>query len=259
MDTWIEKIENLDLSLFMAIKSQTSAGDKRSLVAVQRAIARKHKEYAFLEIGSYQGGTIQPFLLDMRCKRIYSIDLRPSQLPDDRSPGCLLSYRDNSRERMLQMLGEIGHGDMAKIECFDMDAADVDPRRIAVRPLVIFIDGEHTQTAVLSDFQFCQRIVHEQGAILFHDFSIIAPAVIHLCRQLKDRHSPFVPLKLEGDVFAIFFDSDLVRSDPYLAAWRKKHTRFWLGYRLKQGLKGILPSPALRLLRHLRDAFATRA
>jgi hypothetical protein len=48
MNDWTDRVEALDLSLFNAISSQTSEGDRRSLLAVQRAIARGHNEYVYL-------------------------------------------------------------------------------------------------------------------------------------------------------------------------------------------------------------------
>lgn len=222
MNDWIEKIEKLDLSLFESIPSQTSAGDRCSLLAVQRATARKCKEYVYLEIGSHLGGSIQPHLVDDRCNRIYSIDPRPSQQPDDRSPGHIAYYDNNSTERMFNMLGSIGYGDVAKIESFDLDASKVDPGKITSSPQIVFIDGEHTKSAVLSDFQFCGKVVSENGTILFHDFYIIYPAILEICNLLDKQHHTHVALKLEDSVFAIFFDSDLVHADPYLASLHKR-------------------------------------
>lgn len=66
------RISSLDTSLFETVPTLVYAPDKLSLLAVQRAV-RKLKSYSYLEIGSYQGGTLQPHLGDPRCKRIYSI------------------------------------------------------------------------------------------------------------------------------------------------------------------------------------------
>jgi hypothetical protein len=88
----IQRIEELSVDLFDGIPSQTSLADRRSLLAVQRATARRHPEYAYLEIGSHLGGSIQPYLLDPRCSAISSIDPRPSEQPDDRSPGFVVRY-----------------------------------------------------------------------------------------------------------------------------------------------------------------------
>ncbi|MDJ1177030.1 class I SAM-dependent methyltransferase [Roseofilum capinflatum] len=216
MKNWDMIIDELDLSVFETIPSQTSAEDRRSLLAVQRATARKYKEYTYLEIGSYLGGTIQPHLVDNRCKRIYSIDPRPVEQPDDRSPGYIVHYENNSTEKMLNMLKAIGYGDIGKIECFDVDASQVDSERIKTAPEIMFIDGEHTQSSTRSDFEFCRKVVSENGVILFHDYTIIYPAVIEICNLLDRQPITYVPLKFKGSVFGIFFDSELVYADPYL-------------------------------------------
>jgi hypothetical protein len=253
MNEWIDKVDALDLSLFEAIPSQTSVGDKRTLLAVQRATARRHTQYVYLEIGSHLGGSIQPHLVDDRCRRIYSIDARSSHQPDDRSAGAVFYYDDNSTERMLTLLGGIGYGDAAKIECFDSHASDVDSRGIASRPHLVFIDGEHTSAAVMADFQFCSSVVDEGGTILFHDFSIIYPAILEICRLLRRQHRHCVPLKLEGDVFAIFFNPDLVNQDPYLSGLYRRNKNFLPGFRVKTWLRQSLPGPLLKSVRGLRN------
>jgi hypothetical protein len=243
MNKMIERIESLDLTLFDSIPSQTSTGDRRSLLGVQRAMARKYKEYTYLEIGSHLGGSIQPHLLDDRCRIIYSIDPRPSEQPDDRVPGCVAYYENNSSERMMTLLGNIGHGEIAKIRCIDLSAPEIDPRQIEQSPQLVLIDGEHTKAAVLSDFQFCSQVVSGDGTILFHDFAIIYPAIMKICRMLDQQRRTYLPLKLEDNVFAIFFDPNTVQSDQYLTSLFEKNRHFLLLFRLKVGLKRIILGP----------------
>jgi hypothetical protein len=259
MNDWIERINKLDLSVYKAILSSTSTGCKRSLLAVQRATAKKHKKYAYLEIGSHLGGTIQPHLVDDRCRRIYSIDPRPSQVMDDRSPGYIAHYDNNSTERMLTMLGSLGYGDLTKIECFELDASEVDPEKIRPRPEIVFIDGEHTKSAVISDFQFCSKVVSENGTIMFHDVKVIYPAILDICSLLDKKHHSHVALRLEGLIFAIFFDSDLVHADPYLSLLQKKNKNFLLKLRVKHWLKQHLPTTFLKLSRKQRNAIRKNA
>ena len=241
METWIERIERLDLSLYSTIPSLTVLGDKRSLLAVQRATANLHEEYAYLEIGSYLGGSIQPHLVDDRCKKIYAIDPRPPQSPDDRAAGHIARYENNSTEEMIRQLGRIGYGDLSKIESFDFDASDVDPLKVTIRPHLIFIDGEHTKRAVISDFQFCIKVVHEKGTILFHDFHKIHEGILEICSSLDRQRRSYTALKLEGAVFAIFFEAERMRADPYLADLFKRKRFSWPLFRFKQRLKKILP------------------
>ncbi len=245
------QIDSLDISLFDAIPSQTSAEDRRSLLAVQRSTARKHQEFVYLEIGSHLGGSIQPYLVDPRCKKIISIDPRPFQQPDDRSPGYIATYENNSTEQMLKLLGEIDPPALSKIEYFDDDASEIDISKAHFRANVAFIDGEHTTKRVLSDFHFCNQIILEDGTILFHDVDIIFPAILEILRILKRQKREFIPLKLHGTVFGIFFDPNEIHSDPFFSEIYARNKGFLINYRIRWVLKKFLPGPLLNLLRNL--------
>ena len=249
MSDWITRIDALDETVFDEVPSQTTVGDRRSLLAVQRATAKKHGRYGYLETGSFLGGSIQTHLVDDRCERIFSIDPRPSQQPDDRSPGCVVEYENNTRERMLQLLAGIGDGDLGKIECFDCDASEVDTDRISRTPEIVFIDGEHTNAAVLSDFRFCRKIMSPKGTILFHDCGIVWEAIVEICCNLKREKCEHVALDLEGVVYGIFFDRKLVHEDPHLAFFYRKQKR----RELRERLKRALPPPLVKLVKRVRS------
>lgn len=249
MNSYEQRIDSLDVSLFEAITSQTSEGDRRSLLAIQRTTARNHGQFNYLEIGSHLGGTIQPYLLDDRCKKIYSIDPRPSSQPDDRASGYIAYYPENSAERMIEHLKGIGYGDIEKIHCIDLDASQVAPGQIPEVPEVLFIDGEHTRSAVISDFGFCQRVASKTATIVFHDTDIVDAAIEEVCERLKRENRKHTPLKLEGTVFAIFFDHRKVRTDPYLnSIYQEQLSRKRWSW-LKAPLKRLLPEPTRRAIR----------
>ncbi len=240
----IDRVDRLDTGLFEAIPSQTSQRDRRSLLAIQRAAARRFGRFAYLEIGSHLGGSIQPYLLDPRCEAITSIDARPVSQPDDRAPGCVVGYEGNSTERMLDLLRALAPDRVDRVRCFDAEAANVDPNRIEPRPHVAFIDGEHTRRAVLSDFAFCRRVLAPGGTIVFDDFPIVYPAVLEIRRKLRRTGERFSTARLEGKGFAVFFDEDLVRSDPFLARCRVRSRFALLRYRGKLLGKSLLPGLA---------------
>src|SRR5262249_2545195 len=99
------RLEALDLSLFQAIPSQSSAEDRRAWLAVQRSV-RRSSGYTYLEIGSYQGGSIQQHLVDPLCRRIISIDKRPLiPIPDDR--GQYVEYKVVSTAQMMDDLRKV--------------------------------------------------------------------------------------------------------------------------------------------------------
>jgi hypothetical protein len=252
MATVIARVESLSIDLFDAIQSQTSPGDRRSLLAVQRATARRSGRYAYLEIGSHLGGSIQPHLLDPRCETIFSIDPRPSSQPDDRSPGYVARYEDNSTERMLGLLRNVAPEEAGKVRCFEKDASAVDPALIAPHPAIAFIDGEHTRHAVLSDFAFCRRVIAPGGAILFDDFPIVYPAVLEICRELRRKGERFVAARLEGKVFGIFFDPESLRGDAFLSEWSERNRWTLRRYGIKLWAKSLLPGTVGRSARAAR-------
>jgi hypothetical protein len=249
----LRRIEELDVSLFNAVPSMTSTDDRRSFLVVQRAIARKREGFAYLEIGSHLGGSIQPYLLDHRCSRVYSIDVRSAATPDDRLG--VYVYDDNTTERMLQGLREFGGDTVEKIECFDGGASTIETSRIDAKPSIALIDGEHTKQAVLTDWEFCRDVVADDAIILFHDFSIIYPAILDICKELKRVNPKSITLKLDGDVFAVFLDPSIIESDPLLTDIYKRNRHYLIRMRLsrlKRAILSVTPQPLLSVYRTLR-------
>lgn len=156
------------LGVFDHIESQTTASDKRSLLAL-RDLAAADGEFSYLEIGSHLGGSLQPFVVDERCTRIISIDPRPLSQPDKRLPeGEHHHYEGNSTERMLSLLSAIPAADASKITAIDAGAEAIDPASITMEPTLCFIDGEHTDMAALRDAMFCAAVA-PRSIIAFHD------------------------------------------------------------------------------------------
>lgn len=236
-----ERIDALDTTLFDGIMSQTGQGCRRALLAVQRATTQRHASYTYLEIGSHLGGSIQPHLVDSRCRKIYSIDPRPNRQPDDRAPGAFCEYQDNSSQRMLDLLRTIKGGNVAKIECIEATSETIEPGRISTPPQLAFIDGEHTNRATLADYLFCQKVLDKNGTIVFHDFYIISDAVAAIHERLMDAQINHEGLMLEGSVYAVFFDREVVSSDDYLRGRRDVTRKFWTQFRIKRTIKRCLP------------------
>ena len=216
MNKLIDRVEILDISIFSKIKSQSNDGDKKSLLAVQRSYRQQNDNYVYLEIGSHLGGTLQPYVIDNNCQKIISIDPRPSSQPDDRSEGYVANYQDNSSERMIELLTQANLGDVSKIECVEKDASEIDISEINQAPHICFIDGEHTNRAAYSDYQFCKKITHQIGSILFHDFCIVHKAILKICFEAYCNGEVIYPVRMEGNVFAIFRDKNTIKKDPYI-------------------------------------------
>ncbi|MEE8458927.1 MAG: class I SAM-dependent methyltransferase [Phycisphaerales bacterium] len=221
-----DAVDALDVTLFDRIGSQTTADDRRSLLAVQRAVARHFGAYTYLEIGSHLGGSIQPHLLDPRCRRIYSIDPRPLRQPDDR--GFVCHYPDNATASMLENLRAIAPDRVERIRTFELASADVDTQSIDDPPHLCFIDGEHTTAAVLRDVDFCRRVAHPDGSIVFHDADVIWMALGRLLRQLDRAKAHASAIVLGGSVMAIAFGDSPLRHDATVRGLRHSKTGYFM-------------------------------
>ena len=193
-------INELDLTLFAQIESQSTDEDKQSLLACEFAVREIKPDYNYLEIGSYLGGSIQPHLLDDKCHRIFSIDKRPPSQPDAR--GYDWVYRNNSTARMIELLGAVSEN-TKKITTIDDDTRKIDPALIDESIQLCFIDGEHTDESVVSDFEFCLRVLDDSGAIVFHDAQITYNGIAACLELLKTRSVSFRAYALPNVVFAV--------------------------------------------------------
>lgn len=239
IESFQKKIDTLDISIFSGVPSQTTSADRRSLLAVQRAVAAARGTYSYLEIGSHLGGTIQPYLADSRCRRIFSLDPRPAAQPDDRRPGHVAHYENNSSQRMLKMLSDAGLGDVMRISCIELDSSQVAPEMIAPAPTIAFIDGEHTARAVVADFNFCRQVLRPDGVVVFHDFSILYRPLFAMLRSWRRQKLPWVVVSLPDNLLAVFFDPAVAAADPWLAAMQRRTSRSLLLFRLTTLAKSL--------------------
>jgi hypothetical protein len=233
------RIRDLDLSIFDHILTETSNEDRRALLGVQRAVMLKYGQFAYLEIGSHLGGSIQPYLLKPACTHIYSIDSRPLLQPDDRSKDYFAHYPDNSTLRMLEYLRSLDPDAVDKIKCFETDARHLKVTDIGIRPMIAFIDGEHTRSAVNLDFDFCMKVIVSSGVIIFHDFRIIYKAIFDALHKL--RRKDCVGYLIDGDVFGIFLNPNLAFEDEYLHARYKENRHYHRWFAAKRAVSRFTP------------------
>lgn len=212
MSNFESAIADLDLNLFSQIDSQSTEHDKQSFLAIQLAVRKLRPGYKYLEIGSYLGGSIQPHLLDDACARIYSIDKRPEKQPDAR--GFDYTYLNNSTERMLEKLRDVAPEKMDKITTIDGDSRTIDPAEIKEKIDLCFIDGEHTDEAVLSDFQFCLGVLKTDGCIAFHDAQITYNGIATCIDHLEKGGIKFNAYCLPSIVFVIEIGDFPMHNEP---------------------------------------------
>jgi hypothetical protein len=190
-----QSISSLDASIFR-IESQTSLGDRRSLLAIQNAVRHWKSEYVYLECGSHIGGSLLPHVLDPRCRLVYSIDKRPPSQPDER--GVNFDYPDNSSQRMIATLARhVTAGCLTKLRTFDIDASALTESRIPDKPDLVLIDAEHTNAAVFRDFLNLYRLCGPSTVYAFHDANLTFSGLQNIETFLRysdvDFDSYFIP------------------------------------------------------------------
>jgi len=185
------------------IQSQTSPTDKLALLQVRDLLKKTLPTYTYLEIGSFLGGSLSPFLRDPQCLRIVSVDERNRLQPDER--GMKYDYSGISNQNMIDNL--ISHGfEVAKLNTFDGSINDY-PQTEDKFDLV-FIDGEHTDFACFRDFIHSLKLMKENSIIVFHDSTLIYKALRIIQEHFvcfKERFR-FVKVK-DSEVSCIFRNS----------------------------------------------------
>jgi len=138
---------------------------------------------------------------------------------------------------MLENLTKVSPENISKITCFDDDASNISQEHFSPRPDICFIDGEHTNKAVLSDFLFCQSIINPSGIIVFHDSNIIFSALTEIIhKHLLEQSKKFSAYNLPIAIFVIEPGNSSIYSDGQV---RELLTNNYLGY--LAGLKSLLP------------------
>ena len=241
-----------DLTLFRWIESQTSDRDREALLSMTEVVCKVTPTYRYLEVGSHLGGSLQPHVLDARCTKIYSIDPRPQEQPDERWASNY-KYEGNSTERMLALLSAIPGANTGKIRTFEACSWDLSPSSIPEPIDFAFIDGEHTNTAVVRDFIAVSRFLSPAAILAFHDCQATHKAFLEISRILrrerKAHHFQYFP---QSDVAAIVFGSTRLTELLRNSGWKKglPHSQ------IKQFLKKHLPSlvSAVKRARNRRPA-----
>jgi hypothetical protein len=221
-----DRIARLDLSLLDAIDAQLTADDRRSLLALHAACRDVHGTFAYLEIGSHLGGSLQAFVCDDACDAIVSLDARPPSQPDER--GIVYRYDGNSTERMIENLKQLPEAEIGKLRTIDADTSAIAPAAVGIRPALCFVDGEHTDDAVLRDARFCRAVLGSEGCIAFHDAWIVHRGLSVFVDELTGAGVSFDAYLLPSCVFVVELGDSVLGSNPTLQSWRGQSYRAYL-------------------------------
>jgi hypothetical protein len=212
MSDFAERLRQFDLTLFQYVTSQSTDGDRYSLLALQTALRQVYPSgFTCLEIGSYMGGSLQSFVADPICTRIISIDPRPMAVSDERGTW---DYPQNTTQNMLKQLGRVPGADIKKIATFEKGTDQLAADELGIPPNFCFIDGEHTDAAVLRDSLFCLEAIKGQGCIAYHDADIIYDGLTAFIRELENKGRRFRAFNFPDSLFMIEVEDFRVSESP---------------------------------------------
>lgn len=187
----------------MSIPAQLSNSDINTLVDVMNFISSQRK-YRYLEIGSYLGGSLQWHLNNPDCVEIVSVDKRATdKINDERQ----IDYRYTVTTQ--DMLDGLKNNNLSidKLICVDGTVDDV-PADYKFD--LIFIDGEHTNTAVFHDAITSLNHLEDSAIMLFHDDWIVYKGIEKIKNHLDNTNKKFSLFKIAFcDISALVFGNDV--------------------------------------------------
>lgn len=189
------------LEKYFPIESQTSSNDKVFLLNAIKLANKRDNDYSYVEIGSFLGGSLSPFLMDTRCKLVLSIDDRERQQEDER--GKKFDYAGVTHQTMIDNLKARGIS-TEKLKTFD---GSIDTISLVYKPFdLAFIDGEHTDFACFRDFLWLLPMMKKDAVVMFHDSTLIYKALRLIQLYLKKSGLRFRFFKkADSEMSSIFF------------------------------------------------------
>ena len=197
---------------YYPILSQSSLNDRLVLLKLQDLIKRIYSRYNYVEIGSFMGGSLTPYLMDDSCEQVLSIDDRERQQPDER--GAHYDYSTITSQTMLDNITSKGLS-IDKIKIFDGDVkvfvkTDYDKEE---KYHIAFIDGEHTDFACFSDFVNVRKLLASNSIVAFHDSNLIFKSLHNICSLLESEDAKFKFIKVADSEMSVILLEDLCDID----------------------------------------------
>ena len=192
----------LSVNVEFPIHSQTSIADKLVLLKV-RKLLQVLPSYSYLEIGSYLGGSLTPFLKDPQCASILSIDQRGSQPADER--GLKYNYTGVTHQTMIDNLNKHNFN-ASKLETFDGSVSEYNDKDNKFN--LMFVDGEHTDWACFRDFIHGMKLLADDSIVVFHDSSLIYKSLKIIQEYMLASGKIFKFIKInDSEMSCLFFNN----------------------------------------------------
>ena len=182
------------------IPSQTSPSDKLFLLRAIAVIKERVAKFRYIEIGSFMGGSLTPFLLDSACDLVVSVDERERQQPDER--GARFDYAGITSQAMIDNLIRNGL-DVSKLVSHDGSVSSYNENTPKFD--IAFIDGEHTDIACVRDFIWTYPLMNDSSMMLFHDSTVVYKGLAIIRELALEKNVDFQILKdQKSEISALF-------------------------------------------------------
>jgi len=159
------------------INGQIGPKGMKSLIALQESISSWAKTYAYVEVGSFRGKSLQPHINDPDCTYALSIDLRPQVAADDRLVDITGYDLVTANDMVANLRNHCSDEELSKLEVFTGDSSAVRRRKSKRKFDLAFIDAEHTIRGAFTDFINLLPEMKTNAIIGFDDTMLILPAV----------------------------------------------------------------------------------
>lgn len=190
----------------MAVPSQLSGNDVHTLISIMEFVSSQGA-YQYLEIGSYLGASLQWHLTNNKCIKAVSIDKRSiDKISDERH----IDYAYNvSTQDMINTLASNGLP-IDKLITIDGTVDDI-PHTDHYD--LVFIDAEHTNSAVLYDGKKCISSMKGDSILMFHDDWIVYKGIEKVEEHLTSVGRSYRKFKMFGCDVTVLVFGDLI--DPF--------------------------------------------
>jgi len=169
-------------------------------------LVSKSGDFDYLEVGSYLGGSLAPFLVAPKCKKVISIDKRGQNQPDER--GMRYDYRSISENDMIESLHK-NNIDTSKLHCFNGDINDYQFMP-DLKIKIALIDGEHTDYACFRDFVYLKDHLHQDSILVFDDSNLVFKSIRNVKTLLESQAIAFSVLRFKETRFVVFLFGDFI-------------------------------------------------
>jgi hypothetical protein len=158
---------------------------------------------------------------------------------------------------MLGLLSAVPNADVGKIHTIDEGTDRLNASALPFRPDLCFVDGEHTDRAVLRDARFCLSIVNPNGCIAFHDAHAIYRGLDEFIRHdLVPSGRAFRAYALPDVVFVIELGASNLHEQPEIRTMLENNYQPYLAsLMINDRYRQIALHPAIMFLRRLRIRF----